>query len=51
MKGADKSSVVVVWDREHYIKEGENQLGDTNIYKEIPNDTKPVMNNMLHTYL
>ena len=51
MKGADKSSVVVVWDREHYIQEAENQLGGTNLYKEIPNDTKPVMNNILHTYL
>ena len=51
MKGADKSSVVVVWDREHYIQEAENQLGGTNLYKEIPNDTKPVINNILHTYL
>ena len=51
MKGADKSSVVVVWDREHYIQEAENQLGGTNLYKEIPNDTKPVMNNIFHTYL
>ena len=51
MKGADKSSVVVVCDREHYIQEAENQLGGTNLYKEIPNDTKPVMNNILHTCL
>ena len=38
IKGADKGSAVVVWDREDYIKEAENQLGDTNIYEEVPND-------------
>ena len=33
IKGADKGSAVVVWDREDYIKEAENQLGDTNIHE------------------
>ena len=32
MKSADKSSAVVVWDREDYIKEGEKQLGDEQVY-------------------
>ena len=32
IKGVDKGSVVVVWDREDSIKEAENQLGDTNIH-------------------
>ena len=41
IKGANKGSAVVVWDREEYIKEAENQLGDTNIYEEVPNDAKP----------
>ena len=41
IKGADKGAAVVVWDREDYIKEAENQLGDTNIYEEVPNDAKP----------
>ena len=40
-------SAVVVWDREDYIKEAENQLGDTNIYDEVPNDAKPLMNIIL----
>ena len=31
IKGADKGSAVVVWDREDYIKEAENQLGDASI--------------------
>ena len=32
MKSADKRSAVVVWDREDYIKEGEKQLGDEQVY-------------------
>ena len=44
----DKGSAVVVWDREDYIKEAENQLGDTNIYEEVPNDAKPLMNIILN---
>ena len=49
IKGADKGSAVVVWDREDYIKEAENQLGDSNIYEEIPNDAQPLMNIVLNT--
>ena len=48
IKGADNGSAVVVWDRED-IKEAENQLGETNIYEEVPNDTKPLMNIILNT--
>ena len=49
IKGADKGSAVVVWDREDYVKEAENQLGDTNIYEEVPNDAEPLMNIILNT--
>ena len=49
IKSADKGSVVVIWDREDYIKEAKNQLGDTNICEEVPNDTKPLMNIILNT--
>ena len=45
----DKGSAVVVWDRDDYIKAAENQLGDTNIYEEVPNDAKPLMNVILNT--
>ena len=48
IKGADKGSAVVVWDREDYIREAENQLGDTNIYQEVLNDGKPLMNIILN---
>ena len=49
IKGADKGSAVAVWDRDDYIKEAENQLGDTNIYEEVPNDANPLMNIILNT--
>ena len=48
IKRVDKGSVVV-WDIKNYIKEAENQLGDTNIYEEVPNDAKPLMNIILNT--
>ena len=34
---------------EDYIKEAENQLGDTNVYEEVPNDAKPLMNIIFNT--
>ena len=43
IKGADKGSAIVVWDREDCIKKAENQLGDSNIYEEVPNDAKSFM--------
>ena len=49
VKGADKGWAVVVWDREHYIKDTTNQLGDANIYKEATSDAKPLINIMLNT--
>ena len=48
-KGADKGLAVVAWDREDYIKEAENQLGSTNIYEEVPNNAKPLVNTILNT--
>ena len=38
IKGADKGSAVVVWDREDYIKEAEKQLGEGDVYEEVPDD-------------
>ena len=49
IKGVNKGSVVIVWDREVYIKEAENQLGNTNIYEEVLNDVKPFLNMILYT--
>ena len=48
VKGADERSEVVLWDREHYIKEAEKHLEDTNRYEEGLNDAKPLMNIILN---
>ena len=38
VKSADKGSAIVVWDRDDYIKEDEEQLEDKDIYEEVCND-------------
>ena len=50
IKGTDKSSAVAVWNREDYIEEAEDQFGDTNVYEEVSNDAKPLMNIILITF-
>ena len=42
-KGADKRAVVVVWDKEDCIKEAEKQLGDNDVYEEVPDDPEPLV--------
>ena len=39
-------SAVVVWDREDYIKEAEKQLGDSDVYKEVPDDPELLISTM-----
>ena len=34
-KKADQGSCVVVWCRDDYIKEAENQLKDNTVYKDV----------------
>ena len=43
IKGADKGSAVVVWDREDYIKEEEKQLGVSDAYEEVSDDPEPLI--------
>ena len=43
IKGADKRSAVVVWDREDYIKLAEKQLGDSDVYEKVPDDPEPLI--------
>ena len=38
IKGADKGSGVVVWDREDYLKKAHKQLPDEEVYEEVTND-------------
>ena len=35
IKGADRSSAVVVWDRSDYLHEASRQLPDQNIYENV----------------
>ena len=35
IKGADKSSAVVVWDRSDYLHEASRQLPDKNLYENV----------------
>ena len=37
MEGADNKSLVVVWDREDYLKETYKQLQDKEVLEEVPN--------------
>ena len=41
IKSADKGSSVVVWDREDYLKEAEDQLSDDSVYEEVVGDPSP----------
>ena len=49
MKGADKGSAIIVWNREDYTKETENQFNDSNIYEKATNYAKLFMDIMLNT--
>ena len=39
----------MVWDREDYIKEAEKQLGDSDVYEEIPDDPEPLISTIHRT--
>ena len=43
IKGADMGSVVVVWDREDYLKEVHRQLDDKEVYEQVPNNSSPTL--------
>ena len=49
IKGADKGSAVVVWDKEDYIEEAEKQLGDSDVYEEVPDDPEPLISTIHRT--
>ena len=38
IKVADEVSVVVVWDREDYLKEVYRQIDDKEVYEQVPDD-------------
>ena len=49
IKGADKGSAVVVWDKEDCIEEAEKQLGDSDVYEEVPDDPEPLISTIHRT--
>ena len=49
IKYVNKGSVVVVWDREDYLKEAYKQLDDREVYEEIPNDHNVLINTIMKT--
>ena len=48
IKGADKGSALMVWDRDDYIKEVEKQLGDSDVSEEVSDDPEPLIST-IHT--
>ena len=47
IKGADKGSVVVAWDRKDYLKEAYKQLEDREVYEEVSNDPNVLDNTII----
>ena len=47
IKGADKGSVVVVWDREDYLKEAYRQLDDKEVYEQVLDDPSVLANTLI----
>ena len=47
IKGADKGSVIVVWDIEDYLKKRYKQLYDRKVYEEVPNDPNVLINTLM----
>ena len=47
IKGADKGSVVVVWNREDYLKEAYRQLDDKEVYEQVPDDPSVLANTLM----
>ena len=47
IKGTDKGSVVVVWDREDYLKEAYRQLDDKKVHGQVPDDPSVLANTLM----
>ena len=47
IKGADKGSVVLVWDREDYLDEASRQLDYKEVYEQVPDDPSVLANTLI----
>ena len=45
-KGADKGFVIVLWDREDYLKEADRQLDEKEVYEQVPDDLSVLANTL-----
>ena len=45
-KGADKGFVIVLWDREDYLKEAYRQLDEKEVYEQVPDDLSVLANTL-----
>ena len=46
IKGADKGSVVVFWDREDYLKEAYRQLDEKEVHEQVPDNLSVLANTL-----
>ena len=47
IKGADKGFVVLVWDREDYLKEAYRQLDDKEVYEQFSDNSSVLANTLM----
>ena len=47
IKGVGKGSMVVVWDRDNYLKAVYKQLEDKDVYEEFPNHLSIFINTIM----
>ena len=47
IRGADKGSVIVVWDREDYLKEAYRQLDAKEVYEQVLDDLSVLANTLM----
>ena len=51
IKPADKGSRVVIWDKQDYLTECENQLNEVNVYEKVERDPVTATNKIIHEVL
>ena len=51
IKEADKRSVGVIWDTEHYLREANSQLSDKDVYREVKGDAEGPLLNVVKSVL
>ena len=44
IKGVDKGSFIVAWDKKDYLKEAYKQLDDKEVYEQVPDDLTSIAN-------